>query len=67
MSSVSGINWTVAGPTGKVKRVVEKKHPHLAEIEIKEGIAKGQKVFAENYNSMRKMLLDNGLMEDRGA
>lgn len=59
------INWTVTEPTGKVKRVAEKKHPHLVELEIKEGIAKGQKAFAENYNSMRKMLLDNGLMESK--
>lgn len=61
------VNWTVSEPTGKPKRVVEKKHPFLSELEIKEGIAKGQKAFAENYNSMRKMLMDNGLMEDRGA
>lgn len=62
---MSDINWTVTAPSREVKRVASNKLEHLDALEIKEGIAKGQKKFAEQYNAMRQTLIDNGLMKEK--
>jgi hypothetical protein len=58
------ITWTTSGEPSPPAPGV-KKHPFVREIDIQADMQEGQKNFAQTYNSMREMLLSNGLMNKK--
>jgi hypothetical protein len=60
------VTWTVTEASGKSAVVTSQpKIPFLHEIEITDKMPKGQLAFAENYNMMRKRLIELNQMESR--
>lgn len=61
------ITWAVTERDGTVTSppVSSNKHPFVTEKRITEGLSAGQQEFIRVYNSMRKMLQDNNLMEKK--
>lgn len=54
------ITWEVSGG-----EKTKKKHAFVQPYPIPNDITEGQKLFAENYNSMQAMLMSSGLMEKK--
>lgn len=60
------IEWTVTEPNGEAKVVSNRKQlSYREEIEIDKDMAKGTKIFAEQYNEMRQRLIELGEMKSK--
>lgn len=60
-----GATWKITKGGARGAKAPAKKPalPHYKEIPITKDMAEGTKAFAEQYNAMRAVLLDNGLMK----
>lgn len=59
------IEWTVTEANGEVTRPKGNKHPYVAPFKMTTDMSDGQRSTVETINSMRQMLLDNGLMHKK--
>lgn len=57
------VTWTTSSPVNIPSGA--KKHAFVKEIDIPNDMPDGQKSFALSYNSMREMLMNNGLMNKK--
>ena len=58
------VTWTVTQPDGKVTTTADK-HPYVMPIKVPKDVDEKTKQFWDNYNSMQKKLMENGLMESK--
>jgi hypothetical protein len=60
------VTWTVTEPNGNTSvQDPKEKHCFLKLIDIPSDMPEGQKTFALQFNSMREMLIKNGLMNKK--
>lgn len=59
------VDWTISESSGEIKREKKEKLPFVPKLDISDKMKDSQKTFAEQYNLMRKTLMDNGLMNKR--
>lgn len=63
---MSEVTWTVTEPNSKLTtRKTVDKHYYVAKIEPPKDVNDETKKFWNNYNSMQKFILDNGMMESK--